>query len=198
MPYQPIENYGIIGDMHTVALVGMNGSIDWFCFPHFDSPSVFARILDDKKGGFFRIAPVGSVKVKQLYWPATNVLLTRFLSPDGVGEVTDYMPVGNARRGNGFHSIIRRVSVVRGSLSFVLDCHPAFNYARDFHRTDLTDRGACFRSPSLSLGLSTSVALGRSNNGVHAGFVLNEGDSTVFILTEISERSDCEEVITKD
>jgi len=198
MSYQPIENYGIIGDMHTVALVGMNGSIDWFCFPHFDSPSVFARILDDKKGGFFQISPVGSVKVKQLYWPATNVLLTRFLSPDGVGEVTDYMPVGKARRGNGFHSIIRRVSVVRGSLSFVLECHPAFNYARDFHQTDLTDRGACFRSPSLSLGLSTSVPLERRNNGVHAEFALNEGDATVFIFTEISRHSDCEQVITKD
>src|SRR5262245_39234650 len=85
------------------------------------------------------------------------------------------MPVGKARRGNGFHSIIRRVSAVRGSLSFVVECHPAFNYARDFHQTDLTDRGACFRSPSLSLGLSASVALGRRNNGVHAEFVLNEG-----------------------
>src|SRR5262249_54435006 len=100
MPYQPIKNSGIIGDMHTVALLGMNGSIDWFCFPHFDSPSVFARILDNQKGGFFQIAPVGNVKVKQLYWPATNVLVTRFLSPDGVGEVTDYMPVRKARRGN--------------------------------------------------------------------------------------------------
>src|SRR5262245_49546740 len=196
MADQPIENYGIIGDMHTVALVGMNGSIDWFCFPHFDAPSVFARILDDQRGGFFQIAPVGKVKVKQLYWPATNVLVTRFLSPDGVGEVTDYMPVGKARRGNGFHSIVRRVSVVRGSLSFVIDCYPAFNYARDTHQIDLSNRGACFRSPSLDLGLSTSVALERRNNGVHGEFRLQEGDATVFILTEIPKQSDCEQVIT--
>src|SRR5215831_10808076 len=131
MPYQRIENYGVIGDMHSIALVGMNGSIDWFCFPHFDSPSVFARILDDKKGGFFRIAASDSAKVKQHYWPATNVLITRFLSPDGVGEVTDYMPVGSSRRANGYHQIIRRVSVVRGSLSFRLECLPAFNYGRE-------------------------------------------------------------------
>src|SRR5262245_18190475 len=138
MTDQPIENYGIIGNMHTVALVGMNGSIDWFCCPHFESPSVFARILDDGRGGFFRIALVGNVRAKQLYWPATNVLVTRFLSPDGVAEVTDYMPVGKARRADGFHSIIRRVSVVRGSLGFVLECYPAFNYARDEHRIDFT------------------------------------------------------------
>ena len=95
MAYQPIEDYGIIGNVHTAALVGLNGSIDWFCCPRFDSPSVFAAMLDDKKGGFFRIAPVGDrITHKQLYWPGTNVLITRFLSTDGVGEITDYMPVG--------------------------------------------------------------------------------------------------------
>jgi len=78
MPYQPIENYGLIGNMRTCALVGMNGSIDWFCFPHFDSPSVFAAILDDQKGGRFIIAPKqDDVKHKQFYWPDTNVLVTR-------------------------------------------------------------------------------------------------------------------------
>lgn len=94
MAYQPIENYGLIGNMHTVALVGMNGSIDWLCLPHFDSPSSFGAILDDKKGGHFQITPTHSATAKQLYWPGTNVLITRFLSPDGVGEVTDYMPLG--------------------------------------------------------------------------------------------------------
>src|SRR5712671_2470136 len=93
MSYQPIENYGIIGNMRTVALVGMNGSIDWFCFPHFDSPSVFAAILDDKLGGRFQIYPsLEKVKVKQHYWPDTNVLITRFFSPEGVGEIVDFMP----------------------------------------------------------------------------------------------------------
>ena len=88
MAYQPIENYGIIGNMRTAALVGMNGSIDWFCVPFFDSPSVFAAILDDQKGGRFEIAPQGEgIRAKQFYWPETNVLVTRFLSPDGVGEL---------------------------------------------------------------------------------------------------------------
>jgi GH15 family glucan-1,4-alpha-glucosidase len=116
MTYQPIEKYGIIGDMHTVALVGMNGSIDWLCFPHFDSPSVFAAVLDDAAGGHFMIAPVGDgVTHKQFYWPDTNVLITRFLAPEGVGEIIDFMPVGVPTGGHGYHQVVRRVSVVRGA-----------------------------------------------------------------------------------
>jgi len=88
--YQPIENYGVIGNLRTAALVGMDGSIDWLCLPHFDSPSVFAAILDDAKGGRFRIAPTGDqFRHKQFYWPDTNILITRFLHAEGVGEVED-------------------------------------------------------------------------------------------------------------
>src|SRR3954454_24928239 len=98
MPYLPIEDYGIIGDLHTVALCGVNGSIDWFCFPSFDSPSVFAALLDDAKGGRFQIASADASSThKQLYLPDTNVLVTRFLSVDGVGEITDFMPVDTAQ-----------------------------------------------------------------------------------------------------
>ena len=97
MTYQPIENHGMIGDMHTVALVATDGSIDWLCVPRFDSPSVFAAILDDGKGGRFKIAPVGDdVTCKQFYWPETNVLITRFLGPDGAAELADFMPAGQA------------------------------------------------------------------------------------------------------
>ncbi len=95
MAYQPIENYAIIGNMRSAALVGLNGSIDWFCFPHFDSPSVFASILDEKKGGHFRISAMDpKSKYKQYYWPDTNVLITRIYNEDGIVEITDYMPVG--------------------------------------------------------------------------------------------------------
>src|SRR3954464_13873348 len=92
MPYQPIENYGIIGNLRTAALVGMDGSIDWLCLPYFDSPSVFGAILDDEKGGRFRIStPCDKSRRKQFYWPATNVLVTRFQSESGVGEIIDFM-----------------------------------------------------------------------------------------------------------
>src|SRR6202008_2674678 len=95
MAYQPIENYGVIGNMRTVALVSMNGSIDWYCYPQFDSPSIFGAILDDIHGGFFRISAASDeVRHKQFYWPSTNVLVPRFLLADGIAELEDFVPVG--------------------------------------------------------------------------------------------------------
>ena len=104
--------------MRTVALVSMRGSIDWMCFPHFDSPSVFAALLDDaKRGGRFCIAPARGRRrtCKQLYWPDTNVLVTRFLSADGVGEIDDFMPLRRPRSARR-SQIVRRVRVVRGAV----------------------------------------------------------------------------------
>ena len=150
--YQPIENYGIIGNMRTVALVGMDGSIDWLCLPHFDSPSVFAAILDDRKGGRFRVAPVSEdIRHKQFYWPSTNILVTRFLHADGVGEVEDYMPIGGVATAPD--QLIRRVRVVRGTMPFHLECRPRFNYARSAHETHLDEHGARFTGRDISLGL---------------------------------------------
>lgn len=96
MTYEPIQDYGIIGDLRTAALVSRKGSIDWLCMPRFDSPSIFAALLDDDKGGRFRISTeADGVTDKQFYWPDTNVLITRHLTPDGVGEITDFMPVSD-------------------------------------------------------------------------------------------------------
>lgn len=188
MPYQPIENYGIIGNMHTVALIGTNGSIDWFCFPHFDSPSVFGAVLDDRKGGRFQISPANDgVKSKQLYLPDTNVLVTRFLSPDGVGEVTDYMPVKIGLEGHGSHQLVRRVSVARGAMAFRLDCRPAFNYGRDRHEVRISSEGASFVAPSLTLGLATRIPLRREGDGASAEFTLQEGETATFILQDSTE-----------
>jgi len=186
MPYQPIENYGLIGNMRTTALVGMDGSIDWFCFPHFDSPTVFAAILDDHKGGHFKIAPrCDGVTHKQYYWPETNVLLTRFLSPDGVGRVLDFMPVGFRNPDVPCNGLIRRVQAIRGTMAFRLECHPAFNYARDGHTTTLIPDGAIFESASLTLRLGTRVPLKQEGNGIIAEFVLKEGEVADFSLQSI-------------
>lgn len=192
MTYQPIENYGIIGDMHSVALVGTDGSIDWFCFPHFNSPSVFAAILDDEIGGRFKISPVeDGENRKQLYWPDTNVLITRFFTPGGVGEITDYMPVGVPANGHGYHQLIRRVRVVRGEMTFRMECTPAFDYARAEHETEITAEGACFRAPQLDLGLSTQIPLEPNGNGVLAEFTLREEETTVFVLREVEGGAGC-------
>ncbi|HXI01664.1 MAG TPA: glycoside hydrolase family 15 protein [Candidatus Saccharimonadales bacterium] len=183
MAYQPIESYGIIGDLHTVALVGADGAIDWMCYPRFDSPSVFAAILDDAKGGRFRIAPSAAKhKCKQFYWPDTNILVTRFLSPDGVGEIRDYMPVEEDGGRNVRHRLIRRVSVVRGTLDFHLECRPAFNYARDDHELTILPRGARFSSPSLCLGLTSAIKLEADGGAAVADFTMNEGETRTFVL----------------
>jgi GH15 family glucan-1,4-alpha-glucosidase len=183
--YLPIEDYAIIGDLHTVALVGRNGSIDWCCIPRFDSPSVFGAILDADKGGFFRITPpeVPGMGNVQIYLPETNVLITRFLLPDGVAEITDFMPIKQIGTSAHQHHILRSVKVVRGSLPFDLTCRPAFNYARDPHTVDIADDGAVFHSQALSLALSSSVPLEEDGQGgVRAHFTLNEGESAHFVL----------------
>ncbi|HJU05533.1 MAG TPA: glycoside hydrolase family 15 protein [Nitrospiraceae bacterium] len=192
MAYQPIQNYGIIGNMRTAALVGMNGSIDWYCFPHFDSPSVFAAILDDDKGGRFAIAPSpNGISTKQFYWPETNVLVTRFLSPDGVGEIEDFMPAGPSLDPQWHDQLIRRVKVTRGSMEFHLRCHPAFDYARAGHHTKITEYGAGFHSQALDLGLATAITLKPDERGVHATFALQEGQATVFVLRRIQADETC-------
>ena len=185
MPYQAIEDYGIIGNLRTAALVGKNGSIDWFCYPRFDSPSVFGAILDERKGGHFRIFPqVDGYTIKQLYWPETNVLLTRFLSADGVGEVIDFMPMAADSSGPLHTTLVRRVRVVRGVMRFRLECLPAFNYARDTHSVRQVNGGAHFHSRKLHLGLRSGVRLQHSGMGVSTEFTLKEGKSRSFELYE--------------
>jgi len=183
MGYQPIENYGLIGNMHTAVLVGMDGSIDWFCFPHFDSPSIFGAILDDQKGGRFKIAPTTLAGTRrQFYWPDTNVLVTRFLSPDGVGQVIDFMPVGVEEHEPSYHRLIRRVQVLRGTMAFRVECTPAFNYARSEHKVEVGRNSVRFHSPELSMGLGTSIPMKQEGSGAAAEFVLQEGQEAQFVL----------------
>lgn len=184
MAYPPIAEHGVIGNLRTVALVCTDGTIDWLCFPHFDSPSVFAALLDDRKGGSFRIAPVDPTSTsKQLYWPDTNVLLTRFSTRDGVGEVIDFMPIGAPTDVLGRHVLVRRVRATRGTVRFRMECRPAFDYARVRHHLDLAPDRAVFSAGGAALALSSSVPLTRcEGDGATAEFVLREGDNAVFVL----------------
>jgi len=159
--YPAIENHGMIGDLQTVALVTGDATVDWFCAPRFDSPSIFAALLDRQRGGYFRVAPEGTEHVsKQLYLPGTPILITRFLSADGVGEVIDFMPVAGDRATDQ-HRLVRMVRVVRGQLRFRIECQPRFNYGRDKHEVEITGDGAVFRSPTMTLSLSPSRREGR-------------------------------------
>src|ERR1041385_5342934 len=129
MSYPPIESHGVIGDMHTVALVAMDGTIDWCCLPRFDSPSIFGSLLDSDKGGVCRLGAISESRLRQMYLPDSNVLLTRFLNPDGVGEVVDFMPVSRTTGGpaEDFRQIIRVARAVRGEVRFRFECYPAFD-----------------------------------------------------------------------
>lgn len=187
MPYLPIEDYGVIGNLRTAALVGLNGSIDWMCIPAFDSPSVFAAILDDNKGGRFQIAPArGGAVHKQFYWPESNVLITRFLHEEGQGELEDYMPISD--HGKHTYQLIRRVHVVRGRLSFAVHCQPAFDYARATHETHVSGSQARFVGPNLTLELSASIKLHQNEGGVFTNFTLSQGEKATFVLRLLDDQ----------
>lgn len=182
MNYQPIENYGIIGDLNTVALVGLNGSIDFMCFPDFDSPSIFGALLDSKEGGKFEIAPAFvRMKTKQLYLPDTNVLLTRFLSTSGVGEITDFMPLDETLYGK---RLVRRVKTIRGEVIYKMRCSPRFNYSRSAHTVELeSPNAAIFRGEDNTvLRLVSSVPLSVSGTDVVAEFSLAPEQIADFLL----------------
>jgi GH15 family glucan-1,4-alpha-glucosidase len=184
--YLPIAEHGLIGDLHTAALVGTDGTIDWYCCPSFDAPSVFAAILDRRRGGHFAIAPQGgSWTTKQLYFPDTNVLITRFLTPEGVGEVQDFMSIAPTREAVRPHRLIRRVVVVRGEMAFGAEVEPRFNYGRDPHEVDISDHRALFRAPSLTLSLQSCSPLERTSQGVCSRFQLGAGESSTFVLERL-------------
>ena len=186
--YLPIAEHGIIGDLHTAALVGTDGTIDWYCCPHFDSPSVFGAILDRKRGGFYRIAPASDGWTpKQLYFPDTNVLITRFLTREGVGEVQDFMPIHEAPGSVFRHRLIRRVLGVRGELTFRVEVEPRFNYGRDPHSIVFHENGVVFRSEGMSLALETSAPLTHRDTGVSCEITLAAGESVTFVLERVPE-----------
>jgi GH15 family glucan-1,4-alpha-glucosidase len=190
MPYQPIENYGVIGNLETVALAGMDGSIDFLCFPHFDSPTIFAAILDDKRGGRFRIAPVlDGARQKQIYLPDSNVLLSRFLSGEGVAEISDFMAIEEA--GGHLHDLIRRVKTVRGEVRFRMVCDPKFDYGRVRHRLEIRDGCAVFHPEGQgipALRLRSEVPLRGERGAATAEFTLRADESVSFVLEEADAR----------
>jgi GH15 family glucan-1,4-alpha-glucosidase len=191
--YPNISDHGLIGDLQTAALVTTDGSVDWFCCPRFDSPSVFASLLDADHGGYFRIAPDRDDYVsRQLYFPDTAILITRFMSPDGVGEVQDFMPVITGAATDR-HRLVRQLRVVRGTMRFVMDIQPAFDYARQPHKVDLSDNGAVFEADGMELTLhwarpadksaqDPDDRIERHGEGVRATITLRAGQSTGMVL----------------
>jgi GH15 family glucan-1,4-alpha-glucosidase len=181
----PIGEHAIVGDLNTVALVALDGTIDFLCFPRFDSPSIFASLLDPENGGHFRIAPVlEGATLKQLYLPDSNILLTRFLKPEGVAEISDFMPVEEV---GAAHNLVRRVKTVRGELSFRMECRPRFDYARATHSCERNGNDVLFISHGpdrLALRLRASVPLEIENGAAVATFTLRTDESASFVLED--------------
>ena len=183
--YPPIGEHGVVGDLYTVALVGMDGSIDFLCLPHFDSPSVFAALVDAERGGRFQIAPLLECAArKQLYLPDTNVLLTRFLDAHGVAELSDFMPVEDAGLA---HNLVRRAKTVRGEVRFQMRCDPRFDYGRATHTVERrSDTEVLFIGRSgdgeLVLRLRSSVPMRVENGAAMAEFTLGADASAWFVL----------------
>lgn len=192
MGYQPIEHYGVIGDLDTVALVGMDGSIDFMCFPEFNSPTIFAALLDHGKGGRFRLSPVlPGARQKQLYLPDSNILLTRFLSGEGVAEISDYMAIEEAGRHR--HDLVRRAKTVRGEVRFHMVCEPRFDYGRRRHRVEQGEEEVRFLPEGEGLSafrLRSEVPLRVANGAATAEFTLRAGETASFVLEEARENGE--------
>jgi GH15 family glucan-1,4-alpha-glucosidase len=190
--FQPIEDYGVIGNMRSIALVCMNGSIDFLCFPGFDSPTVFAALLDPERGGHFSIAPqLKDFRSRQLYLPDTNILLTRFLSDKGVAEITDFMPVVENKDISRYgHHILRIVKVTKGEVRFKMRCAPRFDYARSDHRVVIEQTAICFKPDSKdcpSMVLHATFPLKVEERDAVATFTLKAGETATIAFGEICE-----------
>ncbi|MFJ8622690.1 glycoside hydrolase family 15 protein [Kitasatospora sp. NPDC093550] len=189
-PYPPIAEHGIIGDLQTAALVSTDGDIDWWCTPRFDSPSLFASLLDHAKGGRCGLAvdraEVPDAQVKQLYLADTAILITRYLAPQGVAEVLDFMPPETAAAPGDRHRLFRVARAVRGRVPFLLECRPRFDYGRATHELSLPDeRCALLRGPDQELCVQATdpVVLRADGSDVTARFTLDAGEMATVVLT---------------
>ena len=195
-PYPNISDHGLIGDLQTAALVTTDGTVDFFCCPRFDSPSVFASLLDAERGGYFSIKPVaGGYVTRQLYLPNTAMLMTRFMTPDGVGEVLDFMPVIEGKPTDR-HRLVRLLRVARGTMRFEMEIQPRFDYGRASHSIETDAAGAVFRTEGGGMHLTVHTAgrrrdvaeggavVEQAGDGLRATFTLREGESGRGVVLE--------------
>jgi GH15 family glucan-1,4-alpha-glucosidase len=183
MRYPAIEAHGVIGDMQTAALVATDGTVDWMCVPRFDSPSVFASLLDSGSGGSFALAPTGTKHVaKQMYLPNTAILVTRYLSTKGSAEVIDFMPVESPGVATDRHRLIRVVKGISGSVDFLASIRPRFDYGRAPHKLHRAKDGATFEANGISLCLASSFPLLPEGTDITSAFTVGAGETGAFVL----------------
>ncbi|MGZ4531315.1 MAG: glycoside hydrolase family 15 protein [Mycobacteriaceae bacterium] len=182
--YPLISDHGLIGDLQTSALVTKDGAIDLFCAPRFDSPSIFASLLDAQKGGRFRITSTRDDRMTtQIYFPQSACLITRFMTDAAVGELVDFMPIDNPTRVTDNHKIVRVVRGLRGEMPFRLECEPRFDFARTGHKLTLTGEGAVFEADGQDVVLHGAADAEEYGDGdVRLDFTLKAGEIRAFML----------------
>ena len=188
--YKPISDYGLIGDCHSAALVSKDGSVDWCCFPRFDSPAVFSRILDHARGGYFQVAPKGARKTTRRYLPGTNVLETTFHTDTGVAQLTDFMPIHphcepeEPMEVGSLQRITRILKCISGSVEFQVDCYPRFDYGTIIPHAVLDGPHKGFAHGGASgLAIYCSAPLEETRDGFRSQGLLRSGERVVAATT---------------
>lgn len=187
LSYPAIADHGLVGDLQTAALVSTDGTVDWFCCPRFDSPSVFASLLDHRKGGRFAITAVGECVTKQMYLPDSAVLVTRYLSEGGVAELVDFMPIEHPGTVTNRHRLVRAIRGVRGTVEFDVRIEPRFDYGRQSHRTEVSGTSARFETNELTLDLTSTWPLVHHGGDARAHFTVEEGQLGGMVLESGNE-----------
>ncbi|WP_028622623.1 glycoside hydrolase family 15 protein [Pseudomonas sp. Ant30-3] len=182
-----IAAHGIIGDMRSAALVNDKGSVDFFCWPEFDSPSIFCSLLDTPEAGIFQLAPdLPDARREQIYLPDTNVLQTRWLSAHAVVEVTDLLPIGDSE--DDLPVLMRKVRVVSGRATFNMRCAVRLDYARADTRTRADAEDVVFEAAGQpSLRLKSDQKLSVDANSAVAQFSLSQDQTAQFLLGGIDD-----------
>jgi len=175
--YKKISDYGIIGNLYSIALIGLDGSIDWLCMPHIDSPSIFGALLDDSKGGRFSVSPSDDWDSMAEYIPGTNILVTKFRTRKGVMHVTDFMPIpSGGELEEGQHELYRLVEVKKGTVNVGLLFEPRFNYARSSAILEKFNGGVIANSDGEKVVLSSTIDFAVGDGKAEATWPLSEGD----------------------
>lgn len=179
--FSPLEKYGLIGNLETCALVGSNGSIDWFPFPHLESPSMFAAILDPDHGGRFEISPTASFSSVQQYVERTNVPETTFRTATGTAIVTDFMPPAGETDGPK-KVLYRRVECIEGLVSLELNFEPRFDYDRAKTIFESTEKGVRAAGEEERALLESPVSLDVDSDHAAGSIALNTDETAWFLL----------------
>jgi alpha,alpha-trehalase len=197
--FEKLEDYGLIGDLETSALISKNGSIDWLCLPNIDSPSVFAAILDAERGGFFKISPAGRYGSHQRYINETNILETAFDTKSGSLILTDFMPVRQKGSADNSAAIFRKINCTRGQVEVKILFQPRFDYGRANVELRSDSDHVLAKWKDERLFLRSPVVMSIADGSARCALKMEKSDTFWFILYYGEEfdnlSTDCDKIL---